>query len=331
MRTLYPYDVLVGEVGIAVNGVTIDGRALSTNYINPDLLEIAFADLDRGWTDANIRLTVTASAAELASNLAWENPQATVQITCSRSKMRQSVLLTADPHTPGRWTGAVDLDRRSNYGQARIRAVISARTDGVSHRMIGSSDSWTIAFDDLPPSPVHGSIRIQWSDFANDDDRPYLAAFKSDPYYLRLDPDDPTLLLNRTFQGLEALLVDRKHRPKPELALHDIMRANIASAVWTAMFVAALDSVELDPDSKLPSWPAEGWREIVLRSLLARIYPDVSPEDALVHAIQDRDYGEGTSDLMERLMPASGRQVRAPQLLRQSIGLLDDSNKENEQ
>lgn len=324
MKTLYPYDVLVGEVGIAVNTVTIDGKALSTNYIDPDLLEIAFVGLDHGWNEAVIRITVTAPAAELASNPSWESPMALVQITCGRSNTRQSVVLTADPHTPGRWTGSLELDRNAYYGRASLRAVIPATVDGVPHRIIGSTDTWTVSFDDLPPSPVHGSISVKWSDFANDDDRPYLEAFKTDPYYLRLDPDDPTLLLNSGFEGLEALLVDRKHRPKPELALHDSTRGNIASDVWKAMFIAALDSVELDPDTRLPEWPAEGWREVVLRCLLVRIYPDASPDDALVQAVHDRDASEGSGDLQERLLPAAARQVRNPQLLRKAIGLLED-------
>ena len=46
MITVYPYDVLVGDVRATVNKVTIDGKALSTNYINPDLNEIAFGELD---------------------------------------------------------------------------------------------------------------------------------------------------------------------------------------------------------------------------------------------------------------------------------------------
>ncbi len=333
MKTLYPYDVLVGEVGIAVNSVIIDGKALSTNYIVPDLLDIQFVGLEQGWQEATIAVTVTASAAELASNPSWDGPTAIVQVTCSRSNTRQSVALTPDLHTPGRWTGKVELDRSTYFGRANLRAVVPATVDGVPHRIIGSTDTWTISFDDLPPSPVHGSISVKWSDFAADTDRPYLASFSTDPYYLRLDPDDPTLLLNSGFDGLEALLIDRKHRPGAELALHDSTRGNIAGDVWKAMFVAALDAVEIDPNTKLPEWPSEGWREVVLRVLLARIYPDASADDALVNAVHDRDAREGAGDLQERLLPAASRQVRNPQLLRKAIGLLehDAQSKEADQ
>lgn len=330
MKTLYPYDVLVGEVGISVSRVAIDGKSLSTNFINPDLLEIAFAELDQGWNTATIRFSVIASPAELASNSSWVKPEAMIQVSSSKSKVRQSILLMADPHTPGRWVGNVELDRRSFYDRAAIRGVMYATVDGISHRMIGHSDTWTVLFDDLPSPPVHGSIRILWSDFANDSDRPYLEAFQTDPYYLHMDLDDPTLFLNRAFDGLEALLVDRKLRPGPELALHDSTRVSFAGDVWTAMFVAALSAVELDPETQLPEWPPEGWREIVLRSLLTRIYPDVGPEDALFNAIQDRDSGDGASDLMERLLPAAARQVRGPQLLRKGIGLLGAASKEGD-
>ena len=102
---------------------------------------------------------------------------------------------------------------------------------------------------------MHGSIAVQWVDFANDAERG-LKSFKDDPHHLRLDPDAPVLYLNSGFDGLEALLGDRKRRPRAEQAMHDSTRVNIASDAWQAMFVTALDAVEVDPETGMPEWPA---------------------------------------------------------------------------
>jgi hypothetical protein len=320
---LYPYDSLVGDVRLTVSKVVIDGKTLSTNYINPDLPEIAFRDLDADhWEEAMIDVTVTAPASELSGNPAWEDPVAVIQMICSHSNTRRAMRLDADPHTPARWYGTVILTRAEWYGRATMRAVVPATVEGVPHRVIGVGETWTLSFDDLPPSPVHGSIAVQWVDFADDGERG-LKSYKDDPYHLRLDPDAPVLYLNSGFEGLEALLGDRKRRPRAEQAMHDSTRVNIAGDAWQAMFVTALDAVEVDPETQLPEWPAEEWRVVVLKTLFPRIYPHLGPEDALIEANQARRSGEGSGELLERLLPAAAAQVGTAPLLRRGIALLE--------
>ena len=323
MIALYPYDSLVGDIRLRVEKVVIDGKTLSTSYVNPDLSEIAFRDLDADhWEEAMIDVTVTAPAGELAGNAVWENPTAIVQLICSSSNTRRAVPLAADPHTPARWYGTAILNRDEWYGRATMRAALPATVDGVAHRVIGASETWTLSFDDLPPSPVYGSIAVQWVDFAKDE-QCGLKPYKDDPHHLRLDPDAPVLYLNSGFEGLEALLGDRKRRPRAEQAMHDSTRVNIASDVWQAMFVNALDAVEVDPETKQPEWPAEEWRVVVLKTLFPRIYPHLGPEDALIEATHSRSSGEGSGELMERLLPAAAAQVGIAPLLRRGIALLE--------
>jgi hypothetical protein len=330
MITIYPYDTLVGDVRISVNRVLIDGKPLSSNYINPDLPEIAFRDLETDrWEEAMIDVTVTAPAGELSSNSAWENCQAVVQMICSYSNIRRTVALTPDQHTPARWHQTIMLSREEWYGGAAMRALVPATVDGVSHRVIGSSEPWLLSFDDLPPSPVHGSIAVQWVEFAADSELG-LKPFKDDPHHLRLDPDAPILFLNSGFDGLEALLGDRKRRPRAEQAMHDSTRVNIANGAWQAMFTAALDAVEVDPETGMPEWPSPEWRAVVLRTLLPRIYPDLGPDDALIEAVQARRSGDGSGELLERLLPAAAMQVGTAQLLRRGIALLEKNNETKE-
>ncbi|MFK5633351.1 hypothetical protein [Ornithinimicrobium sp. LYQ103] len=332
MIAIFPYETLIGDVRVSVDSVVIDGKPLSTNYIDPDFPEVAFRDLDADhWDEARIDITVTAPAAELAGHSNWVDPKAATQIFCSHTNTRRVLTLTPDLHTPGRWHGTVALTRDEWYGRATLRALVTATVDGVAHRVVGSSDSWTLSFDDLPPSPVHGSIAVQWVDFANDAERG-LKKFSEDPHHLRLDPDAPVLYLNSGFQGLEALLGDRRRRPRPEQAMHDSTRVGIANDAWQAMFVNALDAVEI-PDDGQPEWPAEEWKTVVLKTLFPRIYENLGPDDALIEAVQARRSGEGSGDLLERLLPAAAKQVGASRLLRRGIVLLemDAETKEMEQ
>lgn len=323
MIAIYPYDSLVGEVRLNVGKVVIDGKELSSNYVNPDVPEIAFRDIDSdGWDEAVVDVVVTAPAGELAGSTVWQDPGAVVQVLCSYSNTRLAFPLKADPDNPGRWSGRVVLGRDSCYGRATLKAVVPATVDGVPHRVIGGSETWALSFDDLPPSPVHGSIAVAWIDFAADDSLG-LAEYKDDPHHLRLDPEAPALYLNSGFDGLEPLLGDRKRRAHAEQAMHDSTRVNIAGDAWTAMFVTSLDAVETDPDTGMPEWPAEEWRVVVLKTLFLRIYPDLGPYDALVEATAARRSGDGSGELLERLLPAAARQVGTSGLLRRGIALLE--------
>ncbi len=332
MIALYPYDTLIGDVRLNIVKVTIDGNPLSSNYINPDVPEIAFRDLDTDrWDEARIEVVVTAPAGELGDNSSWESPQAVLQVLCSHSNARMAVPLDQELHTPARWTGTVELARDNWYGRALLKALLPAKVDGVPHRIIGSSETWNLAFHDLPQSPVHGSIAVQWVNFAEDDEFG-LKGFKEDPQHLRLDPDAPSLYLNSGFTGLQPLLVDRRRRPRPEQALHDSTRVNIASDVWSAMFVNALYAVEVDETTAEPEWPAEEWRVVVLKTLFQKMYQDLGPDDALKEAVAARSSGEGSGELLERLLPAAARQVGVAPLLRRGIALLekDAETKEND-
>lgn len=323
MKTLFPYQVLIGDVSAAVEKVTIDGKPLSTAFIIPDFLNVAFAGIEtEQWDEAEIHVIVQGPELELASE-SFTDVTVSLQINCRHSNTTVAVPMEPDPQAPARWLASATLERDLWFGSADLSADILATVDGIAHRKIGSSEPWTLSFDDLPASPVNGSITVTWLDFSNDLEHPYLEQFKLAPFYLRLDPDDPSLFLNRGFEGLEALLVDRRRRPRAEQALHDSTRANIAGDAWSAMFISALDSVEVDPETQLAAFPVEPWRTVVLKTLLQRIYPDRAPLDALQDAVQARDSGEGSSDFIELLLPAAALQVGIPRLLRNGINLLE--------
>jgi len=319
VKALFPYKTLFGDVTLAVESLHIDDTELPS-AVRPLERIVELATLDRAaWEEARLRVAVAGPATELAEMTA---PVAAVIANCGPSNTRQSAILEPDPAVAGRWVGEIILARPYWFGSAELRGAIVATVEGEDSRVIGWAEPWSLEFDDLPNRPsVGGAIKITWVDFTDPGDHAFLRGQADKPYYLRIDPQEPQLFLNRAFDGLEALLVDRRNRRGPDRALHDQTRSAIADKTWTALFNTAIDSVGTD-DSGNPEWPEVDWQRAVLEMLLSLMYPEQSPEEALREAYEARR-GEGASAfLQERLMLAASQQARVPQFLRQGSRLV---------
>ena len=156
--------------------------------------------------------------------------------------------------------------------------------------------TWTILYDDLPNRPINGAIKITWVDFDDPgDDKRFLKEHRANYFYLSIDPDEPQIFLNRSFDGLEPLLADRRRRGLDK-ALHDQTRASIADKTWSALFNAAFDAVEVDVDTGEPEWPSVDWQRNVLESLLSRMFPQQSGKQALDEACTARHASDNPGD-----------------------------------
>lgn len=333
MKELFPYDTLIGDVSVRIEEVLVDSHSLPARFVDRDTLEVDVQAVEsERWEEAEIRVEVTGPAAELQERTAdWSDISAVAVLECRYSNTRVSVILDADPDVLGRWTGAIVVDRADVFGRATVRASVVATVEGSSNRLVGQAEAWSLSFDDdLPPSPaVTGSIKVQWTSFKEPDEGlEYLQRHEADAFYLHLDPDDPVVYLNSSFEGLEPLLADRRNRTRPDKALHDVTRSNIAADVWMALFNACVEAAEIDEDSKLPIWPDRPWQKAVLESLLGRMYPDRSHEDALVEALEAHNEPDGAAAVQERLIPAASAQAQRPRLLRSSISALSNTSDE---
>lgn len=322
MKALFPYKTLFGDVTMVITEVTIDDEPVA-DRVDFDQRSVDLHRVERAdWEAARLSLVVTGPAGEIGE---LENPVCVAVANCGPSNHRVSVFLDPDPATPGRWTGELLLERQHWYAQAEVKCGIVATVEGDDHRVVGWGETWTAQFDDLPNRPVNGAIKITWIDFANpgDGQPQWLREFAEQYAYLSIDPDEPQLFLNRGFDGLEQLLADRRRRHLDK-ALHDVTRASIADKTWTALFNASLDGVEIDDTSGDLSWPPSDWQRTVLQSLLARMYPDITLDEALRAAWETRQTPDTPGLLQERLAPAASSQARAPRLLRDGIRLIAD-------
>ena len=313
---------------MTVTAVTIDDASV-TDRINPDQRLIELHGIDReDWEVAQLTIEVTAPAAEIHDA---KDPVCVAVVNCGSSNTRVSTVLETDTNTVGRWSGEVTLDRAFWFSDAEIRCGIVATVDGESDRIVGWADPWNARLDDLPNRPVNGAINITWIDFSNPgQDKIYLSKFQEHYTYLSIDPDEPQLFLNRGFDGLEQLLVDRRRR-SADRALHDQTRASIANTTWTALFNSAMNAVDVDDATGEPIFPAIDWQRSLLETLFSRMYTDKAPQEALAEAWAARSAADNPGVLQELLMPASAAQVQAPRMLREGIRSVTRENEKDEQ
>jgi hypothetical protein len=325
MRTLYPYRVLFGDVKLGMTGVEIDGTRVP-GLIDNDGRRVRLERAEReSWDVAKTWLELAGPASKLAS---LADPAAVVVANCGPANTRVSTVLQPVDDIPSRWVGELTIDRVHWFGRGSLQGYITATVNSVPNRIVGSAEGWDIELDDFPTSPVANSLPIRWVDFREPNNETYLVRFASDPYYLRIDPDKPMLFLNKGFDGLEQLLVDRRRRGA-DRALHDNARANVASNVWIGLFNAALDAVE-EIDGAI-TWPESDWQRVVLEALLVRMYPERGLEDALVDAYSARHEPDAAGTLQELLFPAAMEQARLPRLLRDGLRIMSHEMKDAEE
>ena len=320
MTPLFPYPVLFGDVTLSISDINIDNTPISSR-VHVDEREVDLQGVERSnWESASIIVSVAAPAAEISDAA---DVRCFVVANCGRSNHRASVELPQDPHDVGRWSGQLEFERPYWYADAVLTAYVVATIDGEQNRVIGTSDSWTVGFDDLPNRPVNGAIKIRWVDFGNPGDgMDYLYEHRENYMFISIDIEEPQLLLNSGFDGLEQLLSDRRHRGL-DRALHDQTRAAIADKTWSALFNTAIELIGDDEDGDgEPEWPSVAWQRTVLESLLDRMYQGKAPDEALREAYTTREAPGGSATLQMRLAPAAAMQARAPRLLRDGIRVM---------
>jgi hypothetical protein len=319
MKEIYPYRTLFGDVAAKVKRVSVDDEPLTSDRVNSSRHEVDLAELERaGWRDAAIYFEVAGPASELAE-FQKEKITASASLIAQSgpTNLRQTVRLESDG--PARWSGRLDLERSNWFGRISLRPIVTAKIDGVEHRIIGEGNEWTVLLDDLPKPPVSGALTITWEDFDSPSDETLnvLRSYAGDAFFLHLDIDSPVLYLNRSFEGLYGLLYDRRRRPPAEQALHDETRGAIATEVWLSLFNTALQAI--DTHDEQVDWPQSEWQRTVLELILDRMYPEKAPVDALHEIVASLIEPEGASDVQQRVLPVVTAHSGGTRLLREAI------------
>lgn len=322
---IYPYPRLFGDVAVKIDSLQVDDEPVPGARVDADRREVRLLDLERAdWAVAELTVVLSGPLTELRElEQSGIEPAAFAVAHCAASNTRQAVELKPDPDNAARWRGTLELQRSNWFGRIDLRGALVATVEGVGDRVIGTPDAWVIRLDDVPPPPVNGAIRTVWHDFLSpDEELSWLLEHKAEPAFLRLDDDQPTLYLNRGFEGLKMLLDLKSKRDGGEQALHDQARASIATEVWTAMFNAAVQAIRHEEEDGAPDWPEEAWKRTALEMLLDRVYPDKEPEDALQEIAELRRDESSGGALQQMMLIAVSRHVGGARLLRGAISEL---------
>jgi hypothetical protein len=322
---IYPYATLFGDVTIRLEGLRVDGETVPGSCVDGDRREVRLLDLERSdWEVVELDVTLSGPLTELRERQKdGQLPAAVAVAHCAASNTRQAIELEPDADNAARWQGSLELQRSNWFGRIDLRGALVAKVGGVADRVIGTPESWVIRLDDVPPPPVNGAIRTLWHDFSYpEDELEWLKEYKAEAAFLRLDDEQPTLYLNRGFEGLKALLDPKPKREGGEQALHDQARAAIATEVWTAMFNAAVQAIRQDEEEEAPDWPEEAWKRTALEMLLDRLHPTKEAEDALRDLAEQRRDETAGGALQQDLLIAVSEHVGGARLLRGAIGEL---------
>lgn len=296
MNRLIPYRTLAGEISLEVREVRLDGVPLNLNMISASRRVVALHQVERdGWNEARLSVRLHPPRHELA-DAAWSDPVCAAVLAERRTNARSVTPLSREPD--GTWTGVVVMHADQHFGQARLTGQVIATVDGVAGRTIGVTErAWTVDLQARTPTRQEG-IKIVTVDFG-DAEHPHLHPYKDDPWTVEAVGDEPIVYLNSRFEGLLPLLNGG------DRAARDVLSAQIAADAWTALFNAAVYAADMEDGQ--PLWPG-GWHGAVLRRMLPDVFPDLSPDDALLEVVTRRLNGDG-GDLQTRLVHAAGRQA----------------------
>lgn len=291
MKLVFPYPVLVGDVGLKPERVIVDNVPIFINLISDDERVIALHSVKRDWEEIRIELSVTVDADEINAGI-WDSPVCVASVRNKRTNMRLTFPMRYE--TGGRWAGVIELRRGEHVGRCEIDAWIAATVKDVKGRLIGRAGSrWSVDFEAKQPTRQR-SIKMVWKNFT---EHPFLKEFRDDPWMLDAEADEPVLYLNSSIEGFRALLEHGSGREQK--LVREVVAMQIASETWSGLFNTALYAASVEAGGV--QWPG-GWHEDVLKRMLPDFFPDLSLDEALAELVSRRTRGESGADTQARLM-----------------------------
>ncbi|MGW6027010.1 hypothetical protein [Streptomyces sp. NPDC055099] len=316
MKQLVPYPTLRrsdGEITLEVREGRVDQEPLSLELIDGQermvaLHRVGFAD----WEVARLSVRMKVPEVADAGARGWSDINAAVVISNRNSHARSMTQLRRE--SAGVWVGDVRLVRDEHLGRMELSGVVVATVDGVAGRMVGAPEEpWVVDLDAETPTRKQ-DIRTVEVDFT-DPDQAHLHAFRQDEWTIECLGETPTLYINTAVEGVAQLLRASGGVTPAEAALQKVVGAKLGTDMWITLFNTACCSVTVEDGE--PQWPG-GWRDAVLRNMLPDVYPERSPDDALLDLVERRIGGDST-DLHARVLHAAGRQAKVARSLGQAL------------
>lgn len=247
---------------------------------------------DIEWNTVRFEIEIVAPQKEIEKlGKARDDLFVVVSAQCVATNLRQAVIALPSPLDESMWSCSLELDRRNMRGPVSLQAHLAGTVSGQAHRYLASADEWMLYFEQAASPTPKGALPIQWVDFGAKDAPVFLKKYVNEPMYADLEGTPlPKIYLNKGFEGLAALFIEKPRPTGARLALHEAERISMAKGVWLALFQVALAAIEEPEEGEEPDWP-DGWRGEVLKKMLARVHPELEPAGRLDKAIQARSDG----------------------------------------
>ena len=285
---------------------------------------------DIEWNTVRFEIEIVAPQKEI-EKLGKERADLSVVVSaqCVATNLRQAVIASPSPLDESMWSCSLELDRRNMRGPVSLQAHLAGTVSGQAHRYLASADEWMLYFEQAASPTPRGALPIQWVDFGADDAPVFLKKFVNEPMYADLEGTPlPKIYLNKGFEGLAALFVEKPRPMGARLALHEAERIGMAKGIWLALFQIALAAVEEPEEGEEPDWP-DGWQGEVLKKMLARVHPELDPAGRLDKAIQERR-SDGARQFESLVLAAVSQDlIKERKGLRTSLMALEQATRED--
>ncbi|WP_328555334.1 hypothetical protein [Streptomyces sp. NBC_00358] len=328
---IYPYKRLNRPVALRVSSVSLklsDGTRdrLETSAYSTQQQAVALGIAGHtDWVSATIGLSATLPPGANAPDAAWSDLRVLAVLTDGETNVRTSAEFARDAPDGRDWSGSVEVLRDDHLGRVSLAAYAVGTVDGVRGRSIAETDrSWIV--DTVSDEPVRGlQLDVQTTSFKRSS-REWLQAYADAPWIVDASARVPTVFVNTDVEGVIGLLdsngsgVDSKVR--------DLLVAQMATDVWTAVFHGAIGELEVEPSGG-PVFPTD-WQGEVLREMLPDVIPGVHVEEGLRQVHRRRTGDSGWAELQTRIHYAAIRRADATKALAYVIRGLEQMNRESE-
>ncbi|MBZ4015903.1 hypothetical protein [Streptomyces purpurogeneiscleroticus] len=328
---IYPYKRLNRPVTLRVTSVALklsDGTRdqLETTAYSTQQQAVALGIAGHtDWISATIGLSATLPPGANAPDAAWSDLSVLAVLTDGETNIRTSAELTRDAPEGRDWSGSLDVLRDDHVARASLAAYAVGTVDGVRGRSIAETDrDWII--DTVSDEPVRGlQLDVQTVSFKRSS-REWLQAYADAPWTVDASARVPTVFVNTDVEGVIGLLDG--NGSGVESKVRDLLVAQMATDVWTAVFQGAIGDLEVEPGGG-PVFPTD-WRGEVLREMLPDVIPGVHVEEALRQVHRRRTGDSGWVELQTRIHYAAVRRADASKALAYAIRSLEQMNRESE-
>jgi hypothetical protein len=328
---IYPYKRLNRPVTLRVTSVSLklsDGTRdqLETTAYSTQQQAVALGVAGHAdWVSATICLSATLPPGADAPDAAWSDLRVLAVLTDGETNVRTTVDLTRDREDGRDWSGSLDVLRDDHMGRASLTVCAVGTVDGVIGRSIAETDrSWMV--DTVSEEPVHGlRLDVQKASFKKSS-RELLNACADAPWIVDTSARVPTVFVNTDVEGIIGLLDSNGSRVDSKV--RDLLVAQMATDVWTAVFHGAIGDLEVEPGGG-PVFPTD-WQGEVLREMLPDVFPGVHVEEALRQVHRRRTGDSGWVELQTRIHYAAVRRADAYRAVAYAARNLEQMNRERE-